>query len=531
MAFAYTDQSASDDPLKQNIFGQQAQQQQGGQQQGDNLQKASIEGSSVDAGGGQSQVSGQPSQAQAQPKVQQSYNPKNVQSAYGNIARRLSLPEQRLQNARSSITDANQKLQDEANRYAQSAQTAVQNYKIDDDTLKKSVAGDAEAWKKTSGLLQQQAAPEFEAFKGIADIPNVDYLKNTQDIYSQGAGPNYSSGQRRMDAALLRMNPEYNKGVEQIFADQAELQKRNDEMMDAQTRDRRAEVSKGYGDALSDVRRRLGLMGEDVVSKAKAKELEEDKRRQGLNQADITRAELQKVKDQLRQDLGAQDPSSRQYRAKSWIDMLNDDQLTNDLGKYTNVNRDTDWHNFLSKDDVDQYNRVQSLLGNGETLSSQGPAAGDYNFDRAGAYNDILQRLLGNVDAATLPLQNTEAVADQPLARDVKAAVESGAIQFPTSGDIDFSGIGTTGSATRMQQPVYDPLANDVKTAVQSGAIQMPTLGNLDLGGIRTSNPLPSPPEPTPVKKSSSSGSSRPSGGSSSSKSTGSSKSKNRQTM
>lgn len=392
MAFAYSDQSASDDPLKQNIFGGNTAQAQGQQQPGtDTPQKTSIDGGEV-VSGSMTQTSGQqPSAGQSQPKVQQSYNPKNVQNAYGQIAKRLSLPEQRLQNARSSISDASQRLQDEANRYGQSAQAAISGYNLDDDTVKKAVSGDTEAYKKTASRLQE-TAPQFESFKGLgSDIPNVDYLRNTQNIYAENAGPNYSSGQRRLDSALLRMNPNYGNNVEQILADQQALAKRNDELIENETRARREDVARGHGEALADIKRRLGLLGDEIITGAKGRETAEDTRRGGLDAGSIGARETQKLKDRIRQDLSVADPRSQQYRSLKFLDSIPLD----DLSKYVSINGDTRWTDFITDEDAAKYNRAMGLMGSENSLQKgTGPAA-DYSFNEGDAYRDALARLIG----------------------------------------------------------------------------------------------------------------------------------------
>lgn len=392
MAFAYQ----TDDPNEQqkaNIFGGGAAGQNAQQPMTESgTEKTTLDGGSLASGQGASQTaSAQPSQ----PKAQPGYDPKTAQKTYAGIAKRLTMP-QRLQSAEEALSQGQAKLQEEANAYGLRAQNARNAYKLDDATLQNALKGDQEAFQKTSQRLTQ-AAPEFESFKGLGEnMPNVADIQNSYNIYQNLAGPNYTSGQRRLDAALLRMSPQYRQQQEKILGEAAALGKKNDEMMQSQTEAQRKALSEGYSAETADIRRRLGLMGEDATSRAKAMELEEDARRQALKENEIAQAEYAKLRAEIEKDIKERgDPASAQYRGLQYLQSLSPD----DLAKYVSVDRDTDWTEFLKEDEANQFNAAQGLLGGGKILAA-GKGAGDpYAFDRGGAYIDVLDRITGKRQA------------------------------------------------------------------------------------------------------------------------------------
>jgi hypothetical protein len=411
MAFLFSGGQTTDDAQnqKQNIFGGGDATQNAGspQMQGDVVAKTSTGASSTGSSGSVSRGTSAPASQNVSRGTMSAgsggYNPKAAQSAYSQIASSLQLPTTSLSRAQGSIQEGQQRLQDEANKYAAAGQQQAAGYKLDQDTIKGAVSGDDKAFQTTAQRLAA-ARPEVEAFKGLGDkLPDVSGVRDATRAYAPDAGPNYSAGQSRFDAALLRRNPEYLRMQRQILGDAARLTKESDKAVEEKTAAQRDALSKAYTESTDEIRKQLGGLGQEVVTAAQAREAEEDKRRAGLSEADIAAQEFAKLKEQIRADLKGADPRSQQYRSAQYLDSLSPAELA----KYVKVDRDTDWQEFVDKSGADRYNRAMGLLGRGDMLTpSQMGAGRDYEFDQGNAYREILESLKGRQQAQDVTSQS-----------------------------------------------------------------------------------------------------------------------------
>jgi hypothetical protein len=425
MAFLFSGGQTTDDQQnqKQNIFGGGDSQQTpgGGGMQADVFNKTSDSGTNVSQGS----VSRGTSAGVQNTNVSRGtvsggsggYNPKAAQSAYSQIGQSLRLPTTSISKAQGSVQEGQQRLQEEANRYAAAGQQQAAGYKLDQDVLKQAVGGDEKAFQTTAQRLSQ-ARPEVEAFKGLGDkLPDVSGVRDPTRAYAPDAGPNYSAGQSRFDAALLRRSPEYLRMQRQILGDAQRLQSENEKAIEEKTAAQRAQLTNAYTESTEDIRKQLGGLGQEVVTAAQARELEEDKRRAGLSEAEIAKSEYAKLKEQIRKDLAGADPQSQQYRSAKYLDQLSADELA----KYVNVDRDTDWKEFIDKSGADRYNRAMGLLGRGDMLTpAQAGAGSDYEFDQGNAYRDILAQLQGRQ-------QESERVSQSEMDAIIQAAQQRAA--------------------------------------------------------------------------------------------------------
>lgn len=417
MAFLFNGYSTNDadETGKQNIFStdQGGGSQSDGGTGGGQVEKTSIDGGSVPRGtSGSSSGSATGGTGGAAAPATGGYNPKAIQSAYSRIGQSLQLPTQSIGKAQGQIQQGQQKLQEESNRYAAAGETAKEGYKLDQTVLQSAAAGDKDAYAKTAGRLTQ-AAPEVEAFKGLGDeLPDVSQIRDNTKAYASEAGPNYTAGQSRLDAALLKRNPEYLRIQQQLLADQSALSKQNDEAITSKTDAQKAALQKAYGDSTADIKTRLGGLSNEIIDAAKGQETAEDQRRAGLDVNTISKQEYAKLKTKIQQDLKTADPRSQQYRAAQYLDSLSPEQL---LGQYVNIDKDTDWHEFVDQTGADRYNRVEGLLGSGNMLTPalSGPGA-DYAFDEGNAYRSILEQITGQRQAAD---QRSQTEMDQIIAK------------------------------------------------------------------------------------------------------------------
>jgi len=387
---AYLFNSLSDENAeggKQNIFG--GQQTDQGTTTGGAFEKG---GASAPPAGGGLSGSGTPppSGAKAQ-KAQGSYNPQAASQAYSSASQAIKMPTQALEKAEGSLAKGSQQLQEQANAYGQKAQEASQSYGLDEGTLSKAAAGEGEAYQKTAQRLQAQT-PIFEAFQA-PEIEGVQALRDPSQLYRAESGPNYSAGQARFDAALLRRNPEFIRRQQELLGRGKALEAESSKKAEEETQKARELVKGAYERETGNIRGRLGTFAGEVTAKAKEKEAAEDLRRAGLDPKEIAKAEQQRIKDEIRADIEAgADPLSVQGRSLGY---LSDDY---DISPYVNIDRDTDWREFIGSPEAERYNRLQGLLGNAEMLTPNqaGPGA---EFDRdalsRNAYKEIMGQITG----------------------------------------------------------------------------------------------------------------------------------------
>jgi len=449
MAFLFNGYQTSDDASesKQNIFGGNAgaNESDGGDVAGSGpVAKTTADGGTVSRGtqptstGGVSRGTGGNSPPQV---TSTSYNPKAIQSAYSRIGQTLQLPTQTLGQAQGQIQQGQQKLQDEANKYAAAGQQQAEGFKLDSTTLQQAAQGDKDAYAKTAGRLTQ-AAPTVEAFKGIGDsLPDVSAVKDASRAYAPQAGPNYTAGQSRLDAALLRRNPEYLRLQQEILGGAAELGKQNTAAIDEKTKAQEAMLQKAYADSTADIRSQVGGLADEVTTAAKAKESAEDQRRAGLDPAKIAEQEYAKLREKIREDLKGADPRSQQYRSAKYLDSLSPAELS----RYVNVDKDTDWQEFIDQGGAERYNRLQGLLGSNQMLTpSQMGAGADYSFDEGNAYKQILAQITGQRQQADV--QGQERISA------IQAAAQQRAAQKQAEVSAQYDAI----------RPQYDQLRNQV---------------------------------------------------------------------
>jgi hypothetical protein len=392
---AYLFNQVDDEGEKKNIFAPQAGAQgQGATDQAgsDNVQKGNTSTSVSDS---PSSGSGQSTSAPAAPKAQGGYNPAAASSAYKSASASINMPTAGLNRAEGALAAGSQALQDKSNAYQTKAADTAKGYQLDDSTLSGAVQGTDADFQKTAQRLSNKSPGLFESFSGLgADQPNVENVRDTGNLYREEVGPSYTAGQSRLDSALLRQNPEFLARQQAILGQQKQLQEADTKAQTDQTKTARDMLGKQYGDSTDDIRRRLGVYGDEVVTTAKGLSAAEEARRAAIDPAKIAQNQQQNIKNQIEEDLKHADPHSEQYRSLKFLA----DQY--DLGSSVNVDKNVDWHEMLNEGQAGRYNRAQGLLGNAEMLQAgKGPGEA-YSFDQAGAYKNILAQLQGKRQTA-----------------------------------------------------------------------------------------------------------------------------------
>jgi len=381
---AYLFNSLSDDPEdpgKQNIFGGQQTNQGTTTQAGgtDAIQKTSTSGSVSSPGVGGS-AAGPPAQSTA--KAPAGYNPQAYSSAYSSAASNVRLPAQSLNRAGESLAKGEQALQEKANSYQQKAQKEAEGFKLSSDTLKNAIGGKSEDFQTVSKRLSGGSPALFGGFGGLDEVPNIDYVKDLGSLYRGEAGPSYTGGQARLDASLLRQNQGFRQQQSDLLARQEALRKADTSAQETETKKAQDMLSGAYSGATNDIRSQLGGYASQITKAAQDREAAEDARRAGLDPSKLAAKDIEALKAEAKKNLGGE-------AAARWIDEGNID-----FNPYISMNRDVDWKQLLTADDVDQYNRAEGLLGNSDTLTQDlGGVPKDYEFKKDAAYNGLLDQI------------------------------------------------------------------------------------------------------------------------------------------
>ncbi len=383
MAYLFNSVDDAEESGKANIFGgQQTGQQTTTGQTGDAVEKPGSDAPASTQGGGSG--SSRPS---SQPNPAASYNPKMASSAFNQAAQRVSQPKA-VGEAQGALGSAQTKLQEKANAYQQGAQTQAQSYKVSDQDISSAAGGNKEAYTSLASRLQKSGPDQYAAFGGLGDeIPSVANVQDTSNLYRRESGPGYTGGMGRFDAALLRRNPEFQAAQSQIAEGAKNLAKQDSDAQTAETTKARTLLGDAFGKETESAKSRLGGLANEVTSAAQLKSKAENERRAGLDAKAISQADQAKIKGQIKQDLSSADPRSAQARSLGY---LNQDF---DISPYVNIDRDTDWREFLTQPDTERYNRIEGLLGNADLLTP-GKGPGDaYSIDTQSARNSILDQL------------------------------------------------------------------------------------------------------------------------------------------
>ena len=387
MAFTFNQEDDDEAQPKTNIFAPaEGGQAPAGSQQGANAPKTSVSGGGGSSGGG---GGSQAPAAQSQAPI----TPGQRADAYRSL--QAKIPTAQVDKTRSQISSADQKLQDQANSYVQGSKEASKGYELSDQDLEGAAQGNKSASERVTKTLSTGAAPVYQAYEGLSekDRPNVSAYANADtftDLIRESVGPQYSAGASRLDAMLLKKNPEFRRTQAEIQRGAKALQEKSDKQEDELTKQARAEQEAALKASQESARGRLGTMGQSIIEQAKAKEIEEEARRAKLDAAKIGAEQYGSIADLLREEMKADTPRSLGARSLAGLEGLD----PSFLAKYVNIDKDVDWQQLLSEGDVGRYNRISGLLGEGDSLAYDARGAGpDYTFNQGGALADVKGRL------------------------------------------------------------------------------------------------------------------------------------------
>lgn len=307
---------------------------------------------------------------------------------------------------KAGIAGATAKLQDEANKYVQGAQYQA----FDQGTATKAVdTGDADAVRKTSAFLS--GAPETKpAFQG-ADLSGVETqvgaLQSNEGLdgllrqqrAAQSGGEGYTAGEARLDASFLKRSDAFKQqrldAAKQFEQAQAANRKAVDDTRAADVaassaRERDREALKSL----------LAQRRDSAVSADAEAGRRETAARQALNdRAAQVRQELMDSymkRPEFANQANMAGVANRDLLRKAFENPALERYLTAGGGV----------GNYVSADTASRFNRINQLLGLGETLQASGSLDGRGSFDEAGyrkAVEDAIRGLKLNAIPSAPP--------------------------------------------------------------------------------------------------------------------------------
>lgn len=342
--------------------------------------------SAPSAGGSKSNVVGQSQAGKPASGSGGAYNPAAAQKVYDSAGTGDYKPA--TDKIGGTIADANTKLQEQANAYTAKADTTAAGFKLTNDQLNGAASGDDAAFQTVASRLSKTQPDQFEAFSGLKsdEIPtaasSVSKPSIFGDIYRPTAGADYTNGQNSLNSMQLRRSGDFRNVAAQLGQDQESLIANNAKQQDELTSSTREKLGKAYTDATGEARSTLNNMGETIIKTAKDQELADEARRQGLDVQALSKAEFEKLKPQIQASMKA----AGLDRSMSYLD---DPANFSELSKYLKLDTDVDYTDFMDEAGAGKYNRINSLLGNGNALISPTAKDDDYSFDVNGATSYI----------------------------------------------------------------------------------------------------------------------------------------------
>lgn len=369
---------------KANIFGDQGQAAQQGQQAGQIGEQKTVktDDSGTIAGGGEG---GGTSEGTAAPVVDQKESDRRAVKLN---AGKTQQPKA-IEGVQNSLTEANNKLQDEANQYTQ-AQTAKQQYGLSNDDYEKSIASqdpNSAERKKTADLLNRQTINQVDMWKPQTDyeVEDTRLLNNDaglQELASRGMGPNYTAGEAAFDVRALRKTPGFTNLIRQLQGQQQDLRTNaeKDRAADIETLGKAnlASAQAGARDYLTGQESAI-----DAQNEAEAKAYNDQLaalRANGIGQGNINSA-----LDQARQSaLARLDP--RYARVAGGLGV--------DINPYVSIAGDQGRDAFVDNAEAQRFNSIMGLLGQGGPAKSAAlPVGPQYSVDQDALTNAMIQRI------------------------------------------------------------------------------------------------------------------------------------------
>lgn len=299
------------------------------------------------------------------------------------------------------LQSSQQNLQNEANQYVQDYQS--RNYGVADADIDAAVSGDTQ---KISDLAQRYSKKAYGTVDQFApktdtDIEDVQLLGNEGGIkrlLAREAGNQYSAGEGAFDVGLLRRNNQFNLISDQLKRQQQALTQETGKLKEEKTKTAQQEADTRYQAGTQELEADLKAREGQTLTEAEQAALAVNQRREALRQQgdqDFIAQNAAKAKEEALRDIMAYNP-----RAKRFFE-----QLQLDPNKFYQVGSDVARDDVLNEDQASKFNRIQDILGTGQTKQAGKGAGEDQQFDVAGLQNYARDTALGQRNVEDKRLQ------------------------------------------------------------------------------------------------------------------------------
>lgn len=308
-----------------------------------------------------------------------------------------------LSQAQQSLAGAQKGLQEEAQKYVQSARE--QQYGLGEDVIQKAAQGDQEAYQQTAQRLSQQGPGMVQEFRPetktqIQDIEALRSDAGIRQMLGRQAGGQYSAGESALDLAIMRRNPQFNLIREQLLRGQGQLQEEALKQAGERTAEARQIAQERYGQATQDIQGKLGAQAEAIKAEAAKRALAENEARKALGaQAgqfteEQARAELAKLQQEMAADTrmaGLINEELLPYeKLRSGEGLTDEYKKQLNLGQYYKGPQEVTGEQMVNQEEADRFNRIMGLLGQGGQMMTPQEKAAAQGFDVEKFRGDII---------------------------------------------------------------------------------------------------------------------------------------------
>lgn len=300
-----------------------------------------------------------------------------------------------VQNISTKISQAQSGLQQQAADYA-AKQAASRNYALDKTVADKAVKDqDLNAQSSVTGLLNKATADQADAFTptdvGVADVDLLNSNAGIKQLVSRGRKPTYTPNLAAFDSMLLQADPNFQKQVSDIKSQSAGLKKNIAETTQSAQEAANAAAQANLKASQDDIRNYLlGYKGNILSAEEQAaKEANEALPQQiaaikAKAEADLLSQQRLKAQNALDSIFGAGRASSQLESAAV------------DPSKYIDYVQGYDPSQFVTSDQAQQFNTINSLLGLGGTPQvAAGSLPSLYKTRENELYNSLVEQATG----------------------------------------------------------------------------------------------------------------------------------------
>jgi hypothetical protein len=308
-----------------------------------------------------------------------------------------------ISNIQGQIRSSQDELQQRADQYVTDYKKQYE-YDIGKDQLKEAISygPGSEGYQKTQDLFGQQLPEQAKEFdtSGLR-LSDTQYLNNEaglRKLASQGQGPRYSEGMSAFDVMLMQRDPNFNRMVNEIKAENVALNKA--------LQDRPEELeSQAYeygvgalGEAQQGARDYLAGARGDLEAQNRQEAEAYNQMLANLDRGALSRQALSGVEQTLR-DRFASDERIAPQLESVYGSFDASPYMQFDQGGYG-------YQDFLDAQEAQQFNNIAALLGDSRAYTASGPLRDQYTLDRSGLLDDMSSAILAERARADQGIQS-----------------------------------------------------------------------------------------------------------------------------